>query len=68
MCRYLAKNCEDEFITAAGDSGLTFLFRMSSVETASMMSGVALNIYQLRLLLKISRNRLGVKMFEPEKW
>ena len=39
---------------------------MSAVETASMMSDFGLNISQLRILLRILRNKLGTKMFEPE--
>ena len=39
---------------------------MSVVETASMMSDVGLNISQLRIFLRILRNKLGTKMFEPE--
>ena len=39
---------------------------MSAVETASLMSDVGLNISQLRILLRILRNKLGSKMFEPE--
>ena len=66
LCRYLAENYEEEFISAAGDSGLTFSGQMSAVETASMMSDVGLNISQLRILLRILRNKLGAKMFEPE--
>ena len=31
LCRYLAENYEDEFITAAVDSGLTFSGQMSAV-------------------------------------
>ena len=42
LCRYLAKNYEDEFITAAGDSGLTFSGQMSAVEIAGLMSDVGL--------------------------
>ena len=38
---------------------------MSAVETASLMSDVGLNISQLRILLRILRNKLGAKMFEP---
>ena len=30
------------------------------------MSDVGLNIFQLRILLRILRNKLGAKMFEPE--
>ena len=44
LCRYLAENYEDKFITAAGDSGLLFSSQMSAVETASLMSDVCLNI------------------------
>ena len=39
LCRYLAENYEDEFISATGDSGLTFSGQISAVETASLMSG-----------------------------
>ena len=39
---------------------------MSAVETASMMSDDGLNISQLCILLRILRNKLGAKMFEPE--
>ena len=58
----LAENYEDEFIAAAGDSGLTFSGQMSAVETASMMSDVGLDISQLRILLRILRNKLGAKI------
>ena len=39
---------------------------MSAVETTSLMSDVGLNISKLRILLRILRNKLGAKMFEPE--
>ena len=39
---------------------------MSAVETASLMSDVGLNISQLCILLRMLRNKLGVKMFEIE--
>ena len=39
---------------------------MSAVETASLMSDIGLNISQLRILLRILRNKLGEKIFEPE--
>ena len=67
LCRYLAENYEDEFITAIGDSGLTISGQISSVEIANMMSNIGLSISQLRILLRISRNKLDAKMFEPEK-
>ena len=66
VCRYLAENYEDEFITAAGDSGLSFSSQMSAVETASIMSDVGINISQLCILLRILHNKLGKNMFEPE--
>ena len=66
MYRYLPENCENEFIAVAGDSGLTFSGQISAVETASMMSDVGLNISQLRILLRILRNKFGAKMFESE--
>ena len=66
LCRYLAGNYEDEFLSAAGDSGLIFSGQMSAIETASLMSDVGLNISQLRILLRILRNKLGAKIFEPE--
>ena len=61
LCRYLAEKYEEEFISATRDSGLTFSGQMSADETASMMSDVDLNIYQLRIILRILRNKLGVK-------
>ena len=39
---------------------------MSVVETTSMMSDVGLNISQLRIFLRILRNKLGANIFEPE--
>ena len=66
LCRYLADNYEDAFISAAGDSGLTFSGQMSAVETAILIGNIGLNISQLCILLRILRNKLGAKMFEPE--
>ena len=43
LCRYLAENYEDKFITAAGDSGLTLSGQMPVVEIASMLSDISLN-------------------------
>ena len=45
---------------------MTFSSQMSAIETASLMSDVGLNISQLRILLRILRNKLGAEMFEPE--
>ena len=67
LCRYIVENYEDEFKTAAGDFGLTFYGQISAVETASIMSDVGLNISQLRILLRILRDKLDTKMLEPEK-
>ena len=60
------KKYEDEFMSVAGDSSLTFSGQMPAVEIISMMSDVGLNISQLRILLKVLRNKLGAKMVEPE--
>ena len=67
LCCYLAENYEDEFITTAGDSGLTFFSQMSAVETASMMNDAGHNSFLLRILLRILQKKLGAKMFKPEK-
>ena len=61
LCCCLAENCEDEFITTTGDSCLTFSSQTSAVENASEMSDVGLNISQLRILIRILRNKLGTK-------
>ena len=53
-----------EFITTAGDSGLTFSGQMSAVEIVSMMIDVGLDISQLRILLRILWNKLGATNFE----
>ena len=66
LLRYLVDNYEDEFISAAGDSCLTFSGQMSAVKIENLMSDVGLNIYQLRILLRILRNKLGATFFEPE--
>ena len=66
-CRYLVENYKDEFISTIGDSCLIFPGQISAVETASMMSDIDLNIYELCILLRNLRNKLGVNMFEPEK-
>ena len=57
---------KDEFISATSASGLTFSGQRSAVETVSLMSDVVLNIFQLRILLRILCNKLGAKIFEPE--
>ena len=47
--------------------GLIFFGQISAVDNASIMSDVSLNISQLRILLRILRNKLGAKHFQPEK-
>ena len=39
---------------------------MSAVETTSLMNDVVLNVSQLRILLRILCNKVGVNFFEPE--
>ena len=67
LCLYLVENYEDEFIPTAGDSGLIFSVQLSSIETASMMSDIGPNIYQLRILLRILRNMLGATFLNLKK-
>ena len=67
LCRYLAEHYDDEFITAAGDSRLTFSGQKSAVETTSMMSDVGLYISQLRILFILLQNKLSANLFIPEK-
>ena len=61
------RNLRRGVISATDNSSLTFVDQISAVETGSMMSDVGINICQLRLL-RILRNKLGAKIFEPEKW
>ena len=46
VCHYIAEYYEDEFVSAASDSGLTFSGSMSDIETASMMNDIGINILQ----------------------
>ena len=62
----MAEYYEDEFVSAAGDSGLTFSASMSAIETTSMINDVDNNISQLRILLRILRHESGAKFFNPE--
>ena len=39
---------------------------MSAVKTTSLMSDGGHNVSQLRILLKMLRNKLAAKIFEPE--
>ena len=66
LCHYIAEYYEDEFVSAAGDSGLTFSSSMSAIETASMMNDIGINISQLSILLRILRYKIGAKLFESE--
>ena len=66
LYHYLADNCGDEFMSAAGDTGLTFSSEMNSVETTSMINNVGLDISQLRIFLRILSYKLGATLFEPE--
>ena len=66
LCHYIDEYYEDEFVSAAGDSCLTFSGSISTIETASMMNNVDNNISQLRILHRILRHHIGVKLFEPQ--
>ena len=66
LCHYIAKFYEEEYVSAAGDSGLTFSGFMSAIETASMMNDVGINTSQLRILFRILQHKIGAKLFEPE--
>ena len=65
-CHYIAEYYEDNFISAAGDSGLTFSSSMSAIETASMMNDVGINISQLCILHITLRYKIGANVFESE--
>ena len=65
-CHYIAEYYKDKFVSAAGDSGWTFYGSMSTIETASMMNDVGINISQLHILLRILRHKIGAKLCEPE--
>ena len=66
LCYYITEYYEDEFISATGDSGLTFYDSMSTIEIASMMNDVGINILQLHFLLRILRHKISAKLFAPE--
>ena len=44
LCHYIAECYENEFVSAAGDSGLTFSSSISTIETISMINDVDINI------------------------
>jgi len=44
LCHSIAKSYEDELVSAAKNSGLTFSSSMSAIKTVSMMNGVGINI------------------------
>ena len=60
LCHCIAEFYEEEYVSTAGDSGLTFSGSMSAIESASMMNDVGINISQLRILLRILRYGIGV--------
>ena len=66
LCHYIAECYENDFVSATGDSGLTFSSSMSTIETASMMNDVGIHISQLRIILRVLRHKIGAKLFEPE--
>ena len=66
LFHYIAKCYEDEFVSAAGGSCFTFSGSMSTIETASMIYDVGINISQLRILLRIVRHKIGAKLFESK--
>ena len=66
LCHYIAEYYEDEFVSATGDSGLTFSGSISTIETTSMMNDIGINISQLRIQLRMLRHKIGAKLFEPE--
>ena len=66
LCHYISECYKDEFILAAGDSGLTFSSQMSDIETTSMMNDVGINTLQLIILLRILRDKIGAELFERE--
>ena len=66
LYHYITEYYEEELIPVAGDSGLTFSSPIATTETASMMHNVGVNISQLHILFRILRNKIGVKLFEPE--
>ena len=55
-CHYIAEFYEEEYISAAGDSGLTFSDSMSVIESTSMINDIGINISQSRILLRILRH------------
>ena len=66
LCHCIAEYYEDEFVSAAGDSGLTLSGSMCAIETTSMMNDFGINISQLHILLRILRHKIGAKLFEPK--
>ena len=60
------RNYKEEFIPAAGHSGLTLSSQISAVGTVSMMICVGFNVSQLRILVVILQNKLGAKIFQSE--
>ena len=66
LCHYIPDFYEEEYISAAGESGFKFSGSMSTIETASMMNDVGIHISQLRIILRVLRHKIGAKLFEPK--
>ena len=62
VCHYIAECCEDEFISAAGGSGLTFSSSIPTIETISMTNDIGINISRLRILLRSLRQKIDAKL------
>ena len=56
---YITECYKEKFISAAGNSGLTFSGQIPTIETVSMMNDVGINISQLCILLRILRHTIG---------
>ena len=66
LCYHIAECYEDEFVSAAGISDLTFSGSISAIEYASMINDDSIDFSQLRISLRILRHKIGAKLFEPE--
>ena len=62
LYRYISETYENEFVSAAGDSGLVFSGQMIVIEIASIiMSDFVLTMSPSCILLHILRHNLDVK-------
>ena len=55
LCHYIDECYEDEFVSAAGDTGFTFPGSITTIENTNMMNDVCINISKLCTLLGILR-------------